>query len=135
MKGSHVCAIVLYFSCWRGTSRRGGWVGMHYSSPAGWPEHQDRTPAHCQSAEEQTMALTGASGPVQFSHLLYVVSLICCAEAIQLALSSLSRGISLNIGVHSMCSWEMASSASCAILGPSLYTKFLISSNFHFWKY
>lgn len=58
------------------------------------------------------MALTGASGPVQFSHLLYVVSLICCAEAIQLALSSLSRGISLNIGVHSMCSWAGANSAS-----------------------
>lgn len=49
--------------------------GTHYSSPAGWPEHQDRTPAHYQSAEEQTMALTGASGPVEFSHLLYVVSL------------------------------------------------------------
>lgn len=46
--------------------------------------------------------------------------LACCIEAVQLAYSCLSGGITLNIGVYSMCSWEEANSAfTCAaILDP-----------------
>lgn len=84
----------------------------------------------------QTVALSSSSDPGEFPQILetshrspifsmWSHALLCCAEAIQLDLNRLSREISLNIGVHSMCSWERVSSASsfAAILDPSLYKR------------
>lgn len=41
-----------------------------------------------------------------------VWSLVCHAEAVQLALGSSSGGIALSIGVNSMCSWGEVSAVS-----------------------
>ena len=53
-------------------------------------------------------------------HSLCGFSLVYCAEAAQLALSFLSRGSVLNMGVYAVCSWGGPSSApsSASILDP-----------------
>lgn len=67
----------------------GGVVGwMHYSSPldqSTWTE----LPPTIKAQGKRTMVLTGSSGPVVFPPSLCGFSLVCCAEAVQLALGCL----------------------------------------------
>lgn len=86
VKGSHVCAVVLYFSCWR--------VRITAALRVGQSTRIELPPTIKVQRNKQWRSLVPLvlwSSPT-FS--MWFLSRICCAEAIQLALLSLKGNVS-----------------------------------------
>lgn len=92
--------------------REPGWSSCHY--PRAGKHKQWCSLIHRSSVRDSSFSSQRTLAVCQ--HSLCNVSFVCCAEAVQLALSCLSRGSVLTVSVHAMCSWEGASSSHVAIL-------------------
>lgn len=122
--GGAPCMNALLPSCCTGASSWKSWLGTCQGSTAGWPENLDRVPPSVQVQGKANNGSHGSPVPGRFLQLLesscvsptfsmWSLSIVCCAEAVQL---SLRRNCSKYKCTLDVFLGGASSASSCAIL-------------------